>query len=352
MAKTSRDKKAEKLDYSAAVKALRQNGPGRVYLLYGEEDYLRERFFDELVKACIEPDSAEFNHKRLRGAQALLPEITQAVNALPFFAERTLVEVRDFDINKCKDAQAEALRALLEDIPDYCTLVFLLETGYTPDGRLAAFKAIKKAGEVLEFTPQGQGLLFGWVAKRFAAQGKRISRENIEHLVFVSGGLMNRLIPEIDKLSAYASGEEITREDIDTVAHHLPEARVFEMTDALAKRDYNTAFAVLAELMQMRDQHPIMILATIGQQMRNLYAARLAQEQGLGRDFVMEAAKQRYTFLADRLISAARGFSLAQLREAVALCTACDYAMKTSSGDETALLEELMLRIAAGGGHA
>ena len=111
--------------------------------------------------------------------------------------------------------------------------------------------------------------------RRCEAGGKRIDRAAAEHLIFCSGALMNRLIPEIDKLTSYARGETITREDIDAVIQRLPEADVFHMTDCLSRREFDAAAATMGELLQMRE-HPIMLLALIGQQMRRLYAARLA----------------------------------------------------------------------------
>ena len=37
-------KEEEKLNYTAAVRELKQLGPERVYLLWGPEDYLREQY--------------------------------------------------------------------------------------------------------------------------------------------------------------------------------------------------------------------------------------------------------------------------------------------------------------------
>ena len=37
---------------------------------------------------------------------------------------------------------------------------------------------------------------------------------------------MNRLIPEIAKISAYAQGSKVTVADVDAVAHHIPKPPV------------------------------------------------------------------------------------------------------------------------------
>ena len=46
-------KDEEKLNYAAAVRELKQQGPERVYLLWGPEDYLREQYLVQLKKVCL-----------------------------------------------------------------------------------------------------------------------------------------------------------------------------------------------------------------------------------------------------------------------------------------------------------
>ncbi len=337
--------------YKAAVAKLQAEGPERLYLLYGEEDYLREHFVSLLREKCLEPAGEEFNHKLLRGPALDLNRLEEAVNAVPFFAEHTLVEVRDFDFNRCTETAADRLKQLIADIPDYCTLIFVVGFDYDLDGRKAAVKAVKKQGRAVEFTAQSGDALLTWINRRFGALGKRIARREAEQLVFLSGQLMSGLIPEIEKVASYAKGEEITSADIEAVAHHIPEAVVFAMTDALGARDYKRAADTLQKLLQMRDEPPIKLVAVIGQQMRNLYAARLALEEKLGRQYLMETAKLRYDFLADKLLRAAGQFSRRQLEADVRACAECDYAMKSSGADDRALLCQLFARLAMEGAH-
>ena len=157
---------------------------------------------------------------------------------------------------------------------------------------------------------------------------------------------MNQMIPEIDKLAAYVTGDTVRRADIDAVAHKLPEAVVFEMTDRLAARDNDGAMAILAELLADKANTPIFLLSVIGQQMRRLYAAKVAQQSGLGTAYVCEVCGIRYDFIAAKLLQSARRFSLESLEDAVRQCAETDYAMKSTGADDTALLKDLLLRIA------
>ncbi len=338
----------EKLDYTALVRRLRAEGPGKLYLLWGEEDYLREQFAQELRRACLGEDDDGFDYKRFDAAAPDMQLVREAVDSMPFFASRVFIELRGFDVNKCKAEDTERFKAILTDFPEQCTMAIVLPSGYEPDGRLALMKAFRKAGEVIEFTAQGQQQLLRWIQRRVEAGGKTISRADAEYLIFNCGELMSRLGNEISKLTHFVSGDTVTRADIDAVTDKSIQARVFDLTDALAARDYNAATRSMAELLSQRE-NPIMLLAMIGRQFRQLLAAKTASEYRLGSAWVTEVTGVDRDFLVRKLTDAARGFTLPQLGRAVTLCAETDYAMKSSAADDEELLCDLLLKLAAGG---
>ena len=233
MAKPSFGKKETPLDYGALVKNLRDKGPEKLYLLWGEEDYLLADFVSRLRAACVGAEGDEFNAKRIDSPAPAANDIAEALDAMPFFGDRTFVELRGFDVNKCRD---ERTTALFADIPDWCTVVITLPTGMEPDGRLSFIKQLKSAGKAVNFTAQTGTPLNNWIARRFEANGKRIDRDAVDRLVFLSGDLMNRLIPEIAKICGYVPGDRVTAQDVEKLAHHIPEADAFQMTEEIARR--------------------------------------------------------------------------------------------------------------------
>ncbi len=339
-------KNEEKLNYSAAIRELRQKGPERVYLLWGPEDYLREQYLRELKKISLPEGEDSFSYHRMDGPELDIDRLRLAADALPFMTERSFIELRDVDVNKIKDS--EALEKLLKDVPDYCVIAFILGPNYEPDGRLKSVKALRQHSKELRFTNQSQGQLTDWLVRRFAAAGKSIELDAAQRLIFISGELMSGLIPEIEKVAAYAKGERVTIGDVEAVANHVPEAVIFDMTEYIAQKKYNSALSVLAELLSDKNNEPIAMLAMLGMQMRRLYAARLALDQGLGTKYLTDECAIKSDYVAKKLLGAAKGFTLEQLIRAVELCAETDYKMKSSSQDERELLKEAVLRIAAG----
>ena len=342
--------KDEQFNYAAELRTLKERGPERLYFLWGPEDYLREQYLAQLKNKCLPEGEDDFSYKRIDGPALDANLFQQAVDALPFMTEHTFVELRDVDVNKLTDA--DTCTKIISDIPDYCTVVFVQNAQYEPDGRLRFVKALRSEGKEIKFTQQSQGMLTDWIVRRFAAAGKGIELSAAQRLIFISGDLMSRLIPEIEKIAAYAKGDKVTQADVEAVANHIPEAVVFEMTELIAQKKTNSALAVLSELLADRNNEPIMMLAVLGKQMRQLYAAKLAMEKNLGTKYVMDVCSVKYDYIAAKLMNAAKGYTLPQLKRAVELCAETDYRMKSSGADARELLKEAVLRIAAGENHA
>ena len=50
--------------YKAEVAALKAEGPQRLYVLWGQEDYLREQFLAEVKRACLPDGGDDFSLHR------------------------------------------------------------------------------------------------------------------------------------------------------------------------------------------------------------------------------------------------------------------------------------------------
>jgi DNA polymerase-3 subunit delta len=153
------------------------------------------------------------------------------------------------------------------------------------------------------------------------------------------------VLQAIEKVSAYAPGNMITREMIDAVVTPVLDAVTYKLTDLIAQRQFDEAASVLDELFSMREP-PHKMIYSISLKMRQLLMARLCINSGQGEKRLMEICGIRYDFQARSLMSSARQMTLAECRNAVLSCTETAYLMNTS-GDPESLLTELLLKLAA-----
>lgn len=346
MAKKQKDE--IKFNYAEQLRRLKENGPERLYFIWGPEDYLSDYFAAEIKKFCLPEGEDDFSYRKIGEREYSARLLQEAIDSVPFLSERTFVEVRGLDLNKLSEDEAEKTVKALKDIPDYCTVVFIEPGSFEADKRKKIYKSLSPLWSEHYVTAQQGDKLVKWIVRRFDAAGKRIEVNAVQRLISLSGDLMNRLIPEISKIAGYAKGDVVTVEDVEAVAHHIPEAVVFDMTDSIADKNCGRALNLLDELLADKNNEPIALLGMIGYQVRRLYGARCAADKELGKDYVSKLYGIRYDFLANKLIASARKFTSQQLSQAVRICAETDYKMKSSTEDPAELLKECVMRIAAG----
>ena len=337
--------KADTTGYQQMKKDLSAQAPGKLYILHGEETYLRDYCLNQLKELILSGGMGTFNFHEIPAKEMSPRRLEEALDCLPMMAQRTLVQVTDFDLFKAGEKDREAYAKLFEELPDYVCLVFVYDLiPYKGDARTKLAAALKQHGTVVNFVRQDQGDLVDWVRRRFRALGKDIDSRLALDLIFLCGDLMTNLIGEIEKIGAYARGSRITREDIEAVATPQLDAVVFRMTDAIGEKNFDRAASVLGELFQMQEP-PIKIMWSLGRQMRQIYSARLALESGRGSGWVASLWNIK-PYPADKLMQSAKRFTLPWCRRAVVSCGQTDLAMKSTGQDGRELLTALLLELA------
>ncbi len=343
--------KTENTEYDALKAALRQNAPENFYIFYGEEPYLRDYYLEMLRKKTVSGPAETFNFHRLDGKDLDLNALAGALEALPMMSEHTLTVVEEYDLFRAPESERSQLLAMLSDLPETTIVVFLYDTvAYKPDGRQKKLTAlIKEKAHVVEFRKQTQRALTDWIAKHFRAAGKEISPEDAAYLVFQTGGAMTTLSSEIEKLSAYVSGNRVTRTDINMVVEPVLDAVAFQISDAIGAGDYDRALERLHTVLLMQ-QEPVVILGAIGTQLRRLHMAKVLQEQGKSTDYLVQLAGVS-DYAARLAMKAARDVPMRWCVLAVDRCAETDYRLKSSYDEPERLLELLLVELAEARRH-
>ena len=258
-------------------------------------------------------------------------------------AERTLVRVDDVDFFKLSEQLREQYRGILDDLPEYTCLVLVYDTTeFKPNGQMRKLSdTIKKRAQILEFQKPSERELCTWIARHFRAEGKTISDQLASYLIFLTGGGMTQLTGEIKKISAYCSGQEVQRSDIDAVVTPVLNAQTFDISNAVADGNFQLALAKLQELFAMQAE-PIAILGAVGSQIRRLYYAKTLAACGKNQQTFMELTGNKSSYAANITFTAARKVSEPFCTAAVMLCLQADRDMKRSADDPQRILEVLI----------
>lgn len=342
-------KKQENGGFEQLKNDLKQKSPARFYVLYGEEDYLRRYYAEQLKKQLLDELMEDFNFHRLTTENFSLQTLSDSLEALPMMAERSMVLVEEVNLFELPESDRERLTAMLADVPEYCCLV-LTYTDFKPDKRKKKlWDAIEKNAVLAEFRYQSESDLRAWIARHFRALGKQIAPELCTYLLQQCGLSMTRLDGEIQKICAFSGAETVVRADIDAVVEPTLDAVVFQLTDALAQRDFGAALERLQVLLKMQTE-VIPIVAAVGAQMRRLNAAKILQAEGKGAQELASLCGIA-PYAAGKTMTLSRRFSERFCRQAMLLCCQTDYQIKTSYDTPERLAEMLILSLAEEARH-
>ena len=309
-----------------------------LYILYGEEAYLREYYLRQLRKKVVDETFADFNLIELDGKTLTLESLTEAVDSYPAMSERKLVIVTDFNIYAPPASFGDQLIDLLSDLPDYVCLVFyfdILEA--KPDKRTKMYKLLEKKACTAEFAR---------LERRARELNCIISDEDAAYMIFLCGTSLTNLMGEIEKAAAHCTTGEIKRYNIDAVCSPVLDAVVFDLTDAIAAGRFEKAVALVGDLLRLKNNE-VIIFTTIMRHIQRLYAAKICTETRGGDRYLSEMIGSKSPFYAKKIQNAARRLPLPVLRRAASLCARTDSELKGSAVDRQKLIELTLLDIAA-----
>ncbi len=228
-----------------------------LYLLCGEETFLREMYVGRITECVPDGGFAEFNHITLSGSDIPFSEYDDAWESFPMMTDKKLIYIKDSEIFSSKRTSGgpsteEKKEFWLEKfgrISDDTVVVFDEES---VDKRSALYKAAAKAGEVVEFNYLSEADLVTWVIKQCLDAKKRIAKENAYYLVTLCDPGLGNVNNELKKLLDFCD-EEIYKSDIDRVVSKSMQVIVFELTDAIMAGNTKKAIGTLSDLKTIKE---------------------------------------------------------------------------------------------------
>lgn len=243
------------------------------YAIWGEDRAKVERTMARLASRVA--GEGGLPPERFEAAATSAGVVVAACETLSFGGAR-LVMVEGADEWRADDASP--LVDYLGE-PNPATCLALVSAG-PPTPKLLA--AVKRVGEELRWGPDPKakrGERSRWFAAYAAEEarrgGARLSAPLARDLVARVGEDATAIAAEVVKLAAYAGEEPIDREMLDAVVVSHPDARAYELTDAIAGGAAAGAFDLLHELSAGdRPTEPIVVQATLSRQYRGIAAAQ------------------------------------------------------------------------------
>lgn len=309
----------------------------QIYLLYGEEAYLKRQYKDKLREALI-ADGDTMNSHYFEGKDIHVGEVIDLAETMPFLAERRVIVIENSGLFK---SGGEKMAEYLAQ-PSESTYFVFAENEI--DRRSKLFKAVQAAGCVVEFGAQDENTLKRWIAGILKKENKKISENTASYLLAKTGTDMENIRGELEKLICYCLDKEVVeKEDVDAICTTRISNHIFDMVSAIAEKRQKTALDLYYDLLALKEP-PMRILFLIARQYNTLLQVK--ELKGKGFDNKVIGSKVGLPpFVAGKYVAQAGRFKTAELKAAVSKCVEAEEAVKTGRMNDVMSVEVLILSV-------
>lgn len=330
-------------------KMLKSGKPScNVFLLYGEETFLKEHYVKKLAGLLKPEIMEELNLFHFSGKAYDISAVDEAIESLPVFAERKLIVFADSLIFKPDGRTGAAAEyreyweKRLKDIPENVYIIF---SENEIDKRSALYKYVNKNHMAVEFSFLSENEMINWTVGLFQTLGKTISPFDAKYLVEITDGGMHAVKREAEKLAAYVQeGVQVGRREISELVTPSVENRVFDMIDAMIGKNIDLALTKLNDLFLLKEDAN-RILGAVIYHVDKLVNTKLLMEQGCERGEIISKLKIA-PFQAGKYMRDCGKYQMRELTALLRRCAETDAFLKSNSMDNNTLLQLLLIESA------
>lgn len=333
-----------------------------IYFLSGEETHYIDVISDYIEHHVLEEADREFNQTVVYGKDVDLSGVLGLAKQFPMMSEYNVVIVKEAqnlkELNKSasgdedggsKTSSNTATQQFLHYIghPQPSTILVFCFRNKTIDKRSAIAKALQKSAVFLESKKLYDNQVPEWIGSYVKEKKYTIGPKATFLMAEFLGNDLGKIANEINKLLiSLPQGKEITPELVQENIGISKDYNVFELQDALAKKDVLKANRIVNYFAANEKEHPApMILVTLYGYFTKVLRFHFLQDKT---KFAAAQALGVNPFFVDGYAKAAANYSAAKLKQIFSYLKECDLKTKgveNSSIPNGELLKELVFKI-------
>jgi DNA polymerase-3 subunit delta len=341
-----------------AIAQAKRGALAPVYLLVGEERFVRDQVVAEIRAAALGAGIAAFNEDKFQAGEIDIDKVLAAARTVPMMATKRFVLVRGverWDSAKHEaddepgEAEESAAASPLDKLAAYAaaavdsTCVVLVAEKI--DGRRKLMALAKKQGFLVACEPLDGRALPGWILDRARAKGHAISEDATELLAAIAGPELAYVNDAIERLSLYVgAGHPIEEQAVSDCVARVRTADTWALVDVVGRRDLGAALRILADVYDPRDRG-LPLLGALAWSIRQLARYQAAVAGGASQDAAARQAGVFSPFKAREVATKARTVRAKEVEQWLLVLAETDLALKSSRRPANAILEDMLTRL-------
>lgn len=212
-----------------------------IYWLEGDEPFFIDQVVDYAEHHILTEAEAGFNMTIFYGKDADWAAVVNACMRYPMFAERQVVLLKEAQQMR----EIEKLEGYIDN-PLSSTIFVVSYKEKKVDGRSKLAKVLKQKGELLTTKKMYDNQLPQWADQMVQQHGLTITQKALFLLVDHIGNDLSRMQNEVEKLAInLGARKSITEDDIENFIGISKEFNVFELQNAIAKKELSKAIRII-----------------------------------------------------------------------------------------------------------
>lgn len=306
-----------------------------VYLIYGEEDFLKQSYKKKLKEVITGDDTMNYNYFEGKGID--VGELISLADTMPFFSGKRLIILEDSGFFK---GASEELAEYIPNIPETACLIFV-ESVVDKRGRL--YKKVKDKGYAAEMKRQDASQLARWAGTILAQNDRKITSATMNLFLERVGDDMEHIRTELEKLISYTIGNDVvTSEDVKAVTTVQVTNRIFDMVNAIVTGKTKLAMELYEDLLALKEP-PMRILFLIARQFNQLLLVKELSAQGADKGRIASSLKLP-PFVVGKMLPQVKTFTREQILTYVTSCVDAEESVKTGRLSDRMAVELLIAR--------
>ena len=291
------------------------------YVLDGVDEYLISSAYKMILKSA-NIEVLDLNLIKFGEGVVDCNDIVRACETMPVFSDKKIVYL---DLRLAKKSEIKNVKQLNDYLTNpNPTTILIISVGANDDD----FGIDKKCVEVVDCNRLDIKFVEAKINKVLNGKGKEISATALKLLVEYCLCDMAKIMVEIDKLVAYI-GERSSIEDLDVqeIVSRSLEYQIYELTDALAKKNSVKVYSILNDMKAKKDEYKT-LPALIFAHFRRLFHIALNSGASNSELAKMLGVKE---FAVKMSQGQAKMFSKSALKKINELCIGLDFDLKQSN---------------------
>ena len=321
---------------SEAVKSIKRGNLLPVYFFFGEDSFSIDTSVNELNSALKPFLASDFDKETFYADEKPLSEVIDFALVFPFGSEKKFITYKEFE--KARDKKS--LQSYIESPAEF-TVLLIIHNGSIQNANTVLYRTLLEKNFIYEAKELKGNNLINWLVDYCEVNKKTLNFENAQMIVDIVGENRSMLEAQLDKIITFIGDKvEITLEDIRALSSSLKEYSIFDLEDAIGKKDKARAIKLAFNLLE-KGKEPTFIIHMLTRYFTGLARVNEMTELKIN-DYAAARIVGTHPYYYRDYKQARRAYSDRDIFQASRALLKADLAIKTTSADKKSVVSVLI----------